>query len=114
MRKKPISRRAFVAGAAALAGAGAVLSTVPAFCAAEAPILHAAEDPATVAGTAASLMPVVGFHMDRPYLDPTGLAQPYTAPTGTRSGQPLAELDDEAFLSRFPEVPLTPVVRWPA
>ena len=114
MRKKPISRRAFVAGAAACAGAGAILSTVPAVCAAAAPISRAAGAPATVAGTAASLMPVVGFHMDRPYLDPTGLAQPYTVPAGTRSGQPLAELDDAAFLSRFPEVPLTPVARWPA
>ena len=102
MMLKPISRRRFVERVASLAGAGAVLCTAPALCAAEAPILRAAEAQATGAANAASRMPVVGFHMDRPYLDLTGLAQAYIAPAGTRSGQPLAELSDEAFLRRFP------------
>jgi len=41
--------------------------------------------------------PVVSFHMDRPYLDPTGMAMPYVLPRGTQSGAPLALLSDEAF-----------------
>jgi len=35
--------------------------------------------------------------MDRPYLDPTGMAMPYVLPRGTQSGAPLALLSDEAF-----------------
>ncbi|MGB6451470.1 MAG: hypothetical protein WBE92_12025, partial [Steroidobacteraceae bacterium] len=45
---------------------------------------------------------VVSFYMDRPYLDWTGTAEPYIAPAGARSGQPLAEVTDEVFFSRFP------------
>jgi hypothetical protein len=42
---------------------------------------------------------VVSFHMDRPYLDPTGTAMPYVLPRGTRSGAPLERLSEEAFRS---------------
>lgn len=45
--------------------------------------------------------PVVSFHNGRPYLDPTGMANPYLPPLGTRSGQPLAELSEEEYMSRY-------------
>jgi hypothetical protein len=41
--------------------------------------------------------PVVSFHMDRPYLDPTGTAMPYLPPSGARSGTPVARFSEEAF-----------------
>ncbi|MGC2417005.1 MAG: twin-arginine translocation signal domain-containing protein [Candidatus Acidiferrales bacterium] len=41
--------------------------------------------------------PVVSFHMDRPYLDPTGTAMPYRPPGGARSGAPVARLSEETF-----------------
>ena len=44
--------------------------------------------------------PVVSFHLDQPYLDRTGLEQPYIPPAGMRSGAPLAALSD-AVLSRY-------------
>jgi hypothetical protein len=40
--------------------------------------------------------------MDRPYLDPSGMAEPYIPPAGTRSGQVLAQLSDSEFSSRHP------------
>ena len=45
--------------------------------------------------------PVVSFHLDRPYLDLTGLEKPYVPPAGMRSGAPLAALGEEEILSRF-------------
>jgi hypothetical protein len=47
-------------------------------------------------------MPVVSFLLDEPYVDPTGLAPPYVAPRGTRSGQPLAELAERTFRAAHP------------
>ncbi len=44
-----------------------------------------------------SRTPVVSFHMDRPYLDPTGTAMPYRPPSGARSGAPAAQFSDETF-----------------
>jgi hypothetical protein len=41
--------------------------------------------------------PVVSFHMDRPYLDPTGTAMPYHPPIGARSGAPAARFSEETF-----------------
>jgi hypothetical protein len=41
--------------------------------------------------------PVVSFHMDRPYVDPTGTAMPYLPPSGARSGAPVARFSEEAF-----------------
>jgi hypothetical protein len=104
----PVSRRAFVEGAAAAVGAGAALS-LPAL--AHAIVLPAAQEcppQAVVAVEAACACapalraPVVSFYMDRPYLDWSGAAEPYIAPAGARSGQPLAEVTDEVFFSRFP------------
>ncbi len=100
-------------GAAAVAGAGAALS-LPAL--ARGAIWPAAEDcppytataadaaaaSAARASAAAPRTPVVTFYMDRPYLDWTGTADPYIPPAGARSGQPLAEVTDEVFFSRFP------------
>jgi hypothetical protein len=42
-------------------------------------------------------VPVVSFHMDRPYLDPTGTAMPYRPPGGARSGAPVARFSEETF-----------------
>lgn len=88
------SRRAFVEGAAAVAATGAALAP-RALPARECRTVLAPPRPAVRA-------PVVTFHLDRPYLDLTGTSEPYVPPAGTRSGQPLAELSDEAFFSRFP------------
>jgi hypothetical protein len=41
--------------------------------------------------------PVVTILLDQPYLDPTGLSIPYRPPSGLRSGQALAELDDQSI-----------------
>jgi hypothetical protein len=45
---------------------------------------------------AASPQPVISFHMDQPYVDYTGTAEPYVPPLGARSAQTLADLDDAA------------------
>jgi hypothetical protein len=88
---QPLSRRQFLEGAMAVAGMGAALSGVP---------RAAAAAPAAPRTAAAMRAPVVSFYMDRPYLDPTGMAEPYVPPAGARSGQPLAALSDEQFLGR--------------
>ena len=41
--------------------------------------------------------PVVAFHMDQPYIDYSGTAEPYLPPAGARSAEHLALLDDEAI-----------------
>jgi len=38
--------------------------------------------------------PVVSFHMDQPYVDYSGTAEPYVPPSGARSAEHLASLDD--------------------
>jgi len=86
-----LSRRAFVAAAAA-AGAAASMS----------PSTLLGEGARQGARAAVPATPVVGFHMDRPYLDPSGMAEPYIPPAGTRSGQALAALSESEFLSRHP------------
>lgn len=45
--------------------------------------------------------PVVSFHLDQPYLDLTGLGEPYVPPAGLRSGAPLAAFSEEEMLGRF-------------
>jgi hypothetical protein len=40
--------------------------------------------------------PVVSFHMDQPYVDYSGTAEPYVPPAGARSAEFLASLDEEA------------------
>ena len=76
-----LSRRGFGYG---LAGTAAAL-------AAPASALANARTPvaAPVAAT-----PVVAFHMDAPYIDWTGSAEPYRPPEGLRSGDAVADLAD--------------------
>ena len=38
--------------------------------------------------------PVVSFHMDQPYVDHSGTAEPYIPPAGARSAEFIASLDD--------------------
>jgi hypothetical protein len=97
-----LSRRAFVESAAMAVGAAAVSVAVPTF-AGEPPQLGApVPSEASAARPQEPREPVVGFYMDRPYLDPTGLAEPYVPPAGTRSGQVHAGLSESEFLSRHP------------
>jgi hypothetical protein len=97
-----VSRRAFVGGAAMAAGAAAVSVAVPALLDEHASRGAHAQTEASPAPPETHRDPVVGFYMDRPYLDPTGMAAPYVPPAGTRSGQVLAELSESEFLSRHP------------
>jgi hypothetical protein len=48
-------------------------------------------------GQAVSFHEVVSFHMDQPYVDPTGAAMPYHPPRGARSAAPIARFSEEAF-----------------
>jgi hypothetical protein len=80
-----LSRRAFVGGVAA---GGAVALAFP----------HAF----ALAAEFSSADPVIGFYMDRPYLDLSGTAEPYIGPQGTRSGQVLAGLSATEFLRLHP------------
>jgi hypothetical protein len=43
-----------------------------------------------------ALRPVVSFHMDQPYVDYSGTAEPFVPPAGARSAQFIAALDEEA------------------
>jgi hypothetical protein len=48
------------------------------------------------AGTTPSVhVPVISFHMDQPYIDPSGAAPPYVPPQGARAAAPLLDCDDE-------------------
>ena len=38
--------------------------------------------------------PVVSFFLDQPYLDPSGVGEPYLPPHGLRGGEPLARLSE--------------------
>jgi len=46
-------------------------------------------------------LPRVAFFLDRPYADVSGRDLPYRPATGARSGQPLAQLSDEAIHRRL-------------
>ena len=93
--RAPLSRRQFLEGATAIAAVGAAVSALSGISRA------AAGAPVAPVRAAVTRAPVVSFYMDRPYLDPTGMAQPYVPPAGARSGQPLAELRDEEFLGPY-------------
>ena len=41
--------------------------------------------------------PVVSFFLDQPYLDPSGVGEPYLPPQGLRGGEPLARLSEREF-----------------
>ena len=46
--------------------------------------------------------PVVSFHLDQPYLDYTGTAEPYLAAEITGEPRLVSRLDDEALRRHFP------------
>jgi len=83
-----VTRRDFVAQLAAGAAAIGAFTLTPG-AAALAADCSASSPPAR--------RPVVSFHMDRPYIDPTGTAMPYLPPSGARSGAPAARFSEEAF-----------------
>lgn len=88
-----MTRRKFLTRCATAAASGAALLTVPAFAAAR-------TAQSANATRATNRPPVVSFHLDRPYLDHTGLAPPYLPPAGTRSAQPFADLSLEELMRR--------------
>jgi hypothetical protein len=90
-----MTRRTFVAHCAATAASGAALYCVSHF----AVTARTTERPNTAPPN--QRKPVVSFHNDRPYLDATGMADSYLPPLGARSGQPLAELSEEEYRSRY-------------
>jgi len=98
----PTTRRAFVTR---MAMGGAVVATVQAmpFAALQAATVRDGQRigarVSNVTGSDVSGAPVVSFHMDQPYLDMSGRGVPYLPPSGMRSGQALAELSEEVFMS---------------
>jgi hypothetical protein len=90
-----MTRRTFVTHCAVAAASGAAFYSVSGFAAAAPTTERLNTTPPD------HRMPVVSFHHDRPYLDTTGMAEPYLPPLGTRSGQPLAELSEEEYRSRY-------------
>jgi hypothetical protein len=94
-----ITRRAFLGQAAAAVGAGAALLAGAVQVARPVPRVAPCE---TARGRpSASRPPVVSFHIDRPYLDLSGMAEPYIPSAGTRSGQQAAALSDTEFWRRY-------------
>ena len=45
----------------------------------------------------AEQQPVVSFHMDQPYIDYSGTAEPYVPPVGARSAAHAASFDEETI-----------------
>lgn len=88
---RQLTRRTFVAQCAAAATSATALSAVPDLAGAASPVSFQK-------ALTTHLAPVVSFHIDRPYIDRTGMAMPYLPPVGTRSGQPLADLSEEEYL----------------
>jgi hypothetical protein len=60
------------------------------------PMLHGetSGSPACSRHASPPLKPVVSFFVDQPYLDMSGLAEPYEPPRGLRSGQAFARLSE--------------------
>lgn len=92
--REQLTRREFVARCAAVTACGVALRSVPGFT-----IATMTAQP-TSATPASYRSPVVSYHVDRPYLDNTGLAPPYLPPAGTRSAQPFADLSPEELMRR--------------
>jgi hypothetical protein len=96
-----LTRRHFLELSAAV-GIGAAVTGLPPR--ASAASLPAASLPTTASGArgAPARRPaVVSFHIDRTYVDATGMAEPYLPPSGTRSGQLLAQLSEVELRSRY-------------
>lgn len=88
-----LTRRVFVTYAAATGGAlVAVQMTMPLAaaplnsCDSERPLKRTCE-------------PILSFHLDQPYVDHSGTAEPWQPVRGLRSGDPVAQLSDEELRS---------------
>ena len=90
MSKRNLTRRAFVARAAA----GSLLGALPALAVVrEAAPLTTASVPDAIRDAT----PVISFHLDYPYVDPSGQSVPYVPPAGARGAQAVATLSEAAF-----------------
>lgn len=78
-----------LAGAFLVAAAGAARVGVP-----QIPYGSAADSPAGNRRISPQPTPVVSFFLDQPYLDPSGVGEPYLPPQGLRGGEPLAGLSE--------------------
>jgi hypothetical protein len=97
-----VTRRDFLL-AVPLAGGAVVLLPFGARTSAAQPALAGAALTDAVAGSSVegpALAAVLSFHLDQPWLDATGRADPYHPPLGARGAAPLAQFDD-ATLARF-------------
>jgi hypothetical protein len=83
-----LTRREFV-GAALIVGALAVLPKW-----AHALPAGAGAQTSAAASPGPAPAPVVSFHMDQPYVDYTGTAEPFIPPAGAQSAASIAALDD--------------------
>jgi hypothetical protein len=90
---RQLNRRDFIVRVAA-AGSLATMMAAPGS-------MRAAMPARGVTKSAEHAAPVVSFHLDRPYLDPSGKAVPYLPPLGARGAEALARLG-EADLFRLP------------
>ena len=85
-RRRFLRSASFASGAVAFVGSGGAIA-------------RSLMLPAPLQSLAMSA-PVLSFHLDQPYIDPTGAALVYRPPAGARGGAPVAELSD-AELSRY-------------
>ena len=79
--------------------AGAFLATAAVAAAArvgvpQAPCGDASNSPTRTRHISPRPTPVVSFFLDQPYLDPSGVGEPYLPPQGLRGGEPLARLSE--------------------
>lgn len=93
-----LTRRDFLGRGSLALGAAALVSGVG-VCGAS-----RGAQPAALAGANAPSSAhgeILSFHLDQPYLDATGAAQPYIPPRGARAAQGLAELSDEQLRTLY-------------
>jgi hypothetical protein len=68
-----------------------------------APLFDGPREPTVTAqDTPPQPTPVVSFFLDQPYLDATGLDEPYRPPQGMRAGQAVASLSEQEFRNLMP------------
>ena len=99
MGRAPLTRRA---ATKQLAGLLIAAATVRATASRESRTADTAPPSASEKPGASALTPVVSFFLDQPYLDMSGLEQPYRPATALLAGQPLAELTEQQFRSIVP------------
>ena len=78
-----ITRREFVGAMLLVAALAALPKSVQAALASE-----------SMPAAPAAAAPVISFHMDQPYVDYSGTAEPYIPPAGARAAAGIADLDD--------------------